>query len=70
MIPELHPQAEVEAAEAAAWYDDRQAGLGDRFADDLAQALEAVAADPGRYPFVPGVPESLLVRLRPLSRFP
>ncbi len=32
-------EAELESAEAAAWYDDRQLGLGDEFLSEVAERL-------------------------------
>jgi len=36
------PVAELEAAEAAIWYDDQRAGLGDEFMEELERALDRV----------------------------
>jgi toxin ParE1/3/4 len=40
------PAAELEAAEAAAWYDDRSADLGDEFLAELTDALGRIRLDP------------------------
>ena len=40
------PAAELEAAEAAAWYDDRGAGLGDDFLNEVAEGLARIRHDP------------------------
>jgi hypothetical protein len=40
------PEAELESAEAAAWYDDRQAGLGDDFLGEVAAAMKRIGDDP------------------------
>lgn len=34
--------AEEDALEAAAWYDERQAGLGDEFLDEVDRAIRAL----------------------------
>jgi hypothetical protein len=39
-------EAELESAEAAAWYDDRQDGLGDSFLSEVAAALGRIRSDP------------------------
>ena len=38
----VHPLAELEATEAALWYDDRRQGLGDEF---LAEKSNAAPSD-------------------------
>ena len=40
------PAAEVEATEAAIWYDDRQPGLGSRFLDAFAETLDRIRLTP------------------------
>lgn len=38
--------AEAEAADAYRWYEERRAGLGERFADALQACLEQLALNP------------------------
>jgi hypothetical protein len=38
--------AELEAADAAFWYEHKRRGLGDEFLADLAQTLETIRAAP------------------------
>ena len=40
------PQAELEAAEAATWYDDQRFGLGEEFLADLGFALDRIRDAP------------------------
>jgi plasmid stabilization system protein ParE len=42
----LRPEAEEDLAEAAAWYETQQAGLGSRFLDEVLAALATVADMP------------------------
>jgi len=46
------PQAERETQEAARWYDNESAGLGEAFLDVVQQTLEAVVENPFRFPLV------------------
>ena len=40
------PAAELEAADAAIWYDDQRPGLGDEFLSEFRRALDRIAAAP------------------------
>ncbi len=44
------PLAELEAAEAAIWYDDQRRGLGDEFIDELQQAFNRIESAPESFP--------------------
>jgi hypothetical protein len=44
-----HPLFDCDVIEAANWYDDRSAGLGDAFAANVRAATELVIADPERF---------------------
>lgn len=57
--------AEVDVAEAAVWYEDRQPGLGDLFLDTIQEAARSAAQSPDRYPRVHGLLRRVLV-----GRFP
>ncbi len=65
-----HPEADVEAEEAAVWYEGRQAGLGRNFFTELERAFASVLEAPGTWPLWPGLPESLGIRRFLLARFP
>lgn len=41
-----HPAAREELREAARWYEDQEAGLGDRLADEVAVGVASVRAWP------------------------
>jgi toxin ParE1/3/4 len=44
----LRPAAEADLAAARDWYEQRQAGLGGAFLDEVAHALQQLAQDPER----------------------
>jgi hypothetical protein len=44
-----HPLFDRDVIEAAEWYDDRAGGLGDAFVANVAQAVNAVIANPERF---------------------
>jgi len=43
---ELLPEVEEDVAEAAAWYDDRQAGLGAEFIEEVVCVWDALVENP------------------------
>jgi plasmid stabilization system protein ParE len=43
----FHPLASAEIAETESWYEDRSAGLGDRFLAAVRAALDRIASGPG-----------------------
>ena len=45
----VRPLARRDIAEAAQWYDDREAGLGDRFLTRVSAAAEAARTAPEQY---------------------
>ena len=47
----IEEEAEREFAEAAAFYDEREPGVGQRFTKDLQAFFRTVCQDPGRFPF-------------------
>lgn len=63
-------EAELEASEAARWYEDKKANLGLEFLDAVAQGLEALEKDPSRFTRVPIAPPDRDVRRLLLKRFP
>ncbi len=46
---EFHPEARVELAESADWYEDKKSGLGDEFIDDVELKLEQILKRPLSY---------------------
>jgi plasmid stabilization system protein ParE len=46
------PQAERETQEAARWYNNASAGLGEAFLDIVQQTLDAIVENPLRFPLV------------------
>lgn len=44
-----HPLFDCDVIQAANWYDDRSAGLGDAFSANARIATESVIADPERF---------------------
>jgi toxin ParE1/3/4 len=62
--------AELESAEAAAWYDDQRAGLGDEFLTEVAQALTNIGSDPQSFSRLESYAGRYEVRRCVLRRFP
>lgn len=48
----LHPEAEAEMIEAAAYYEDQQADLGKRFLAAVQDAINGIMINPRLYPVV------------------
>jgi plasmid stabilization system protein ParE len=46
--------AKDEFSDAAAWYEERRAGLGEQFVAEVGEAVERAAEHPQRYPVVFG----------------
>lgn len=46
----LHEEASEELSDTFHWYEDRSAGLGERFMTLLQKRLQQIADDPERYP--------------------
>lgn len=63
-------EAASELVAAAAWYDERQPGLGDALVDAVDAALAYLADWPLLGALVPGLPDSSEVRQVPVARFP
>ena len=47
---ELHPEALQELKESYLWYEERSAGLGDRFILLVNKRITQIAEDPEKYP--------------------
>jgi plasmid stabilization system protein ParE len=43
---EFRPEVEQDVAEAAAWYESRQAGLGTKFIEEIVEVWTALADNP------------------------
>jgi hypothetical protein len=71
-VPSLrsHPEADAEAESVAAWYEDRQDGLGRDFLAELERTFTLISESPGPWPLWPGLPESLGIRRFLMARFP
>jgi hypothetical protein len=68
---ELHPEAQSEIRSAALWYEERRAGLGDEFIEEVSKGLWRVEQSPASFPVWPGTGESLVpIRKVVLGRFP
>ena len=65
---ELHPEARAEFRNAAIWYDEREAGLGDAFITDINVTLQLIAANPQMFPTWPGA--AIGIRRAVVSKFP
>jgi plasmid stabilization system protein ParE len=66
----FHPEAALEAAAAAQWYEARQQVLGYAFLDELDHAIAPICDSPRLWPLWPGVRRDLAVRRCLLPRFP
>lgn len=64
------PAAELEAAEAALWYDDQRQGLGDEFLDELKAAFQKIAKSPEQSPKFEHYAGGEEVRRYLMKRFP
>jgi hypothetical protein len=63
-------EAELESAEAAAWYDDRQLGLGDEFLSEVAEAFGRIESNPESFSRLEAYGGRHDVRRCVLRRFP
>jgi toxin ParE1/3/4 len=62
---EFHPAVRDEIDDAHDWYEQRQAGLGSDFLDEVQRVLAEITANPARYGFADAnVREGLLSRFR------
>ena len=48
----LRPEAELDLAEAALWYEEQGSGLGDQFLDEVLAVFSTIAETPLMYPIV------------------
>ena len=68
----IHPAAEEELFQGAAWYDDRRPGLGDEFLAHIYRWFDVVLESPSTWPCWPGTPQDLIpiIRRVVVDRFP
>lgn len=67
---EWHPEAEAELDADIDWYDEREFGLGDRFARQVLDAVEESADTPEAWPVWPGWDRQPVVRSKGVTEFP
>ena len=63
----LRPAAERDIADAMAWYDAKEGGLGDRFLEQVAATFERVAIRPLGFPLTHGTFRRALVHRFPYT---
>lgn len=68
----IHPDAEEELFQGAAWYDDRRVGLGDEFLAHVYRWFDVVIESPSTWPLWPSTPQELTPPIRRVvvNRFP
>jgi len=66
----LSPEAVVELAEAALWYEARQSGLASRFLQEIDQTRQAIQSRPLNFPRLANIAKDLEIRRALLPRFP
>lgn len=54
---QLHPEAEEELYQQAAWYDEQRPGLGDELLEEIARWLDAIVEAPVTWGTWPGAPD-------------
>lgn len=65
-----HPAARAEYLDALAWYEDREAGLGDRLGDALDQSVDSVRAWPDAASPYRGRKRNPVIRRKGVEGFP
>jgi hypothetical protein len=58
----FHPEAQAELIADVGWYDDRDLGVGGRFADAVRAAIESAIDDPAAWAILPGWDREAVVR--------
>lgn len=68
----LHPEAEEEIFQDAAWYDEQRTGLGDEFLQHVDRWFGVILETPRVWPLWPGAPPNPVAPIRRvvLDRFP
>lgn len=67
---DFHPEAQAEFASDVDWYDDREWGVGGRFADAVRSEISAVIEAPAAWPAWPGWHRDPVVRSKGIGGFP
>jgi hypothetical protein len=70
MTLRILPEVELESAEAAAWYDDHQAGLGNDFLIEVESAIRRIGSDPHQFATLESYTGRYDIRRCVLDRFP
>ncbi len=65
----FHPEAGLELAEAADWYEDQSFGLGDRFLAAVDHAVSIIQSDPERFPSLDGAIRVYRMKIYPYKIF-
>ncbi len=65
-----HPAARAEYLNALDWYDEQEAGLGDRLADDLDDGVDFIRAWPDAAPVHRGAKRIPVIRRKGVDVFP
>jgi toxin ParE1/3/4 len=66
----FHPEAQAEFAADVDWYDDREVGVGGRFAKAAREAIDAAVHDPAAWAAWPGWGREPVVRSKGVDGFP
>lgn len=67
---ELAPEARDEVREAATWYDEQRAGLGEEFLEELERLFSRMSQLPRSFPILMDPRRELGLRRALLPRFP
>lgn len=67
---DFHPDAQAEFAAEVAWYDDREVGVGGRFAESVRAAVDAAVEDPEAWARWQGWDAEPVVRSKGVAGFP
>ena len=65
----LRPEAESDLAQAARWYEDQKAGLGEQFLDETLRTFSTIAETPSMYAVVHRSTRRALMRRFPFAIF-
>jgi plasmid stabilization system protein ParE len=63
----VRPEAQINIREAAAWYEQRETGLGQRFVGEIRQSLKTISMTPLRFPLLENGVRRLLLHLFPYA---
>jgi len=65
----LRPEAELDLAQAAQWYEDQKPGLGQEFLDEALATLSTIAETPSMYAIIHRSTRRSLMRRFPFGIF-